>query len=228
MQKITTIIFDLDGTLVDSSRDILNCVNLALREMALPEVTMEQARKGIGPGSQAFTQTMLPRDQFYRWEELLEIYRRFYLDRCTERSTLYPGVEALIRHLRNGSLPEAPVLAVATNKPRSMSDRILAHFELLPEFRVVIGPEDVVRLKPDPEMIQAILRITGSPPEEALLVGDTDNDIRAGKNARILTCGAAYGYFPRERLQAQDPDFLIDAPLELLTVLDGKLQKRKT
>ena len=228
MQKITTIIFDLDGTLVDSSRDILNCVNLALREMVLPEVTMEQARKGIGPGSQAFTQTMLPRDQFHRWEELLEIYRRFYLDRCTERSTLYPGVEALIRHLRNGSLPEAPVLAVATNKPRSMSDRILAHFELLPEFRVVIGPEDVVRLKPDPEMIQAILRITGSPPEEALLVGDTDNDIRAGKNARILTCGAAYGYFPRERLQAQDPDFLIDARLELLTVLDGKLQKRET
>ncbi|MCK5381170.1 MAG: HAD hydrolase-like protein, partial [Candidatus Latescibacteria bacterium] len=166
MQKITTIIFDLDGTLVDSSRDILNCVNLALREMALPEVTMEQARKGIGPGSQAFTQTMLPRDQFYRWEELLQIYRRFYVERCTERSTLYPGVEALIRHLRNGFLSEAPVLAVATNKPRSMTDTILAHFGLLPEFRVVIGPEDVVRLKPDPEMIQAILRITGSPPEE--------------------------------------------------------------
>ena len=59
MQKITTIIFDLDGTLVDSSLDILNCVNLALREMALPEVSMEQAQKGIGPGSQVFTQTML-------------------------------------------------------------------------------------------------------------------------------------------------------------------------
>ena len=227
MQKITTIIFDLDGTLVDSSLDILNCVNLALREMALPEVTMEQAQKGIGPGSQVFTQTMLPRDQFHRWEELLQIYRRFYVDRCTERSTLYPGVEALIRHLRNGFLSEVPVLAVATNKPRSMTDRILAHFGLLPEFRVVIGPEDVVRLKPDPEMIQAILRITGSPPEETLLVGDTDNDIRAGKHARILTCGAAYGYFPRARLQEQNPDFLIDAPMELLTVLNGRLPKEE-
>ena len=117
LRAITTIIFDLDGTLLDSSPDIFNCVNLALREMALPEVTMEQAKKGIGPGSQVFTQTMLPRDQFYRWEELLQIYRRFYLDRCTERSTLYPGVTALLRHLRNGSLAEAPYLAVATNKP---------------------------------------------------------------------------------------------------------------
>ncbi len=224
MRAITTIIFDLDGTLVDSSADIFNCVNLALQEMALPEVTMEQAKKGIGPGSQVFTQTMLPRDQFHRWEELLQIYRRFYVDRCTERSTLYPGVEALIRRL-NGSSPTNPNLAVATNKPRSMTDRILDHFGLLPEFRVVIGPEDVVRLKPDPEMIHTILRNTGSPPEEALLVGDTDNDIRAGKNARILTCGAAYGYFPRERLQAQHPDFLIDAPMELLTVLDGRLPK---
>ena len=225
MRAITTIIFDLDGTLLDSSPDIFNCVNLALREMALPEVTMEQAKKGIGPGSQVFTQTMLPRDQFYRWEELLQIYRRFYLDRCTERSTLYPGVTALLRHLRNGSLAEAAYLAVATNKPRSMTDRILGHFGLFHQFRVVIGPEDVVRLKPDPEMIQTILRVTGSLPEETLLVGDTDNDIRAGKNAGILTCGAAYGYFPRERLQAQDPDFLIDAPMQLLSVLDGRLSK---
>jgi len=223
LPDVTTIIFDLDGTLVDSSLDILNCVNLALREMDLPVVTLEQAKKGIGPGSEVFTRTMLPSDQLHRWEELLQTYRRFYMDRCTGLSTLYPGVKELIQRLGR-DLPTAnPYLAVATNKPRTMSEKILSHFGLLRKFHVVIGPEDVTHLKPDPEMIQTIMRITGSPPEETLIVGDTDNDLRAGKNAHILTCGATYGYFPRARLEEQNPDFLIDAPMELLTVLDGKL-----
>jgi len=168
LPDVTTIIFDLDGTLVDSSLDILNSVNLALREMDLPVVTLEQAKKGIGPGSEVFTRTMLPSDQLHRWEELLQIYRRFYM---------------------------------------------------------VIGPEDVTRLKPDPEMIQTIMRITGSPPEATLIIGDTDNDLQAGKNAHITTCAATYGYFPRARLEAQNPDFLIDTPMELMAVLDGRLKR---
>ncbi|MFH1007274.1 MAG: HAD-IA family hydrolase [Candidatus Latescibacterota bacterium] len=223
MRAIATIIFDLDGTLVDSSRDILNSVNLALKEMGLPEVDMEQARKGIGPGSDVFAQTMLAPEQYHRWEELLERYRRCYVDHCTERSTLYPGVKELIGHLSNGSPSKPPYLAVATNKPHSMTDRILEHFGLFRRFRMIVGPEDVTHLKPDPEMVQIILETTGSSPGETLLVGDTDNDIRAGKDAHILTCGAAYGYFPKEHLLAQHPDFLIEAPLDLLTVLDGRL-----
>lgn len=218
MQRIDTIIFDMDGTLVDSGPDILRSVNGALAEMGLPSVTFEQARKGIGPGSTAFTRAMLPEDQLHRSEELLRTYKRIYWDHCTEGTTVYPGIPALLDRLRGLNL------AVATNKPRSMTVKILKYFGLLERFRVVIGPEDVVKLKPDPEMLFKVLEALDSTPERALMVGDTDNDMLAAKAAGMATCAVTYGYFSRGELEAHGPGCMIDAPLELLEVLDGCLQ----
>ena len=218
MQRIDTIIFDMDGTLVDSGPDILRSVNLALAEMGLPAITFEQARKGIGPGSAAFTRAMLPEDQLHRSDELLRTYKRIYWDHCTEGTAVYPGIPELLDRLHGRKL------AVATNKPRTMTVKILEHFGMLERLHMVVGPEDVLKLKPHPEMLLKVLEALGSVPERALMVGDTDNDVLASKRAGMTACAVTYGYFSREELEAQGPSCMIDAPLELLEVLDGCLR----
>jgi len=210
--KVDAIIFDLDGTLVDSSHDILKSMNLALRELGLPQITMEQARKGIGPGSERFVRAMLPPDRYSDAAKILETYRRYYSQHFLDQTELYLGIYEVIRELSGLRL------AVASNKPRQFAERILVKLGVRGFFRMVIGPEDVANLKPHPEMILKVLSSLGSSPEASMVIGDTENDILAGKAASAITCAVTYGYAPRGVLLKAEPDFIVDEPLQILDV----------
>lgn len=214
--NINTLIFDLDGTLIDSSQDITHCANLALRQLGLPSITVEQAKKGIGPGSEEFTRTMLPQGEEKRAEEFLRLYRSLYIERCTQATRLYPGVKETLHQLKKFKL------ILTTNKPRYMAERIMDHFGLSEYFRLCLGAEDVSNTKPDPEMIRKALNSLGEIPQTAVVVGDTGNDILAGKRAGTKTCAVTYGYSSRELLKKEEPDFIIDNLTDLIGLVDGK------
>lgn len=211
-KSIETIIFDLDGTLLDSSPDVLQAMNLALKQLRLPPVTLERVKKGIGVGSPEFVKIMLPKDRLDLAENLLHSYLGIYEERCTARSQLYPGVHEVLAQLADHKL------VLTTNKPMAMTNKTLNHFGLRDRFAAVVGPEDVERLKPHPDMLLKALQIVDSSPERALIVGDTENDILAGRRAGIATCAVTYGYGSRESLQKLQPDFLIDRFEDLLGI----------
>ncbi len=214
--QIRTVIFDLDGTLIDSILDITHCANLALSQLDMPPVTVEQTKKVIGPGDKKFTRMMLPQGEEKRAEEFLRLYRSFYIERCTQATRLYPGVKQVLDRLGKFKL------VLTTNKPRYMAEKILRHFGLLECFRLCLSPEDVSNPKPDPEMICKALSLLGEAPQRAMVVGDTGNDILAGKRAGTKTCAVTYGYSPRELLEKEEPDFIIDYLTDLIGLVDGK------
>lgn len=213
LNHITTIVFDLDGTLIDSSRDIWQSINLALKQLGLPKVSLERVKRGIGPGSSAFIKLILPDDRLDLAEKLLKAYEEAYSRNCTRETKLYPEVKEVLEHLSPYKL------ALTTNKPRFIADKILNHFDLVGRFRVVLGPEDVVKLKPNPEMILKALDALSEPPEKALVIGDTPFDIIAGKRAGTITCGVTYGYCPSKLLKRENPDLLIKHLKELMELL---------
>ena len=209
------IIFDLDGTLVDTEPDIRRAVNHALGEMGFPAASPDRVRKGIGPGSEAFAKIMLPEEGRERWEEWLFRYRRYYTEHCAERSRPFAGVPEMLEVLKLRCW-----IAVVTNKPRYMAEKILEELGLARFVDLVVGPEDVSRIKPDPEMLALALERLGVEALEVLVVGDTDNDILAGKSLGALTCGVTWGYFPESELRRLNPDFLVDRPGEVVQIVD--------
>ena len=212
--RISTVIFDLDGTLVDTEPDIHTAVDLALVEMGFPPASPETVRRGIGPGSEIFARMMLPEGEKEGWEDWLFMYRRYYVEHCAERSKPFPGVPGMLEELRNLCR-----IAVATNKPRYMAEKILDKLKLNRSVDLVVGPEDVSSIKPDPEMLELVLAGLGGEPQGTLVVGDTDNDISAGKSLGALTCGVTWGYFPESELRRARPDFLADGPEDVVRIV---------
>ncbi|NOY76483.1 MAG: HAD-IIIA family hydrolase [Calditrichaeota bacterium] len=214
------LIFDLDGTLVDTARDVHFCVNKARADFNLPPLTLEEARKSIGPGPNTFVDLVLPPDQKHRLDEFIKKFRACYIDHLTDHSRPYPGVVELLHHLQMRQIP----LVVATNKPRRYTEKLLRDLDLRKFFSGIFTPDDVTSRKPDPEMIVKILEEMRTRAGDALLIGDTDNDILAGKGAGVWTCAVTYGYGPEEVLQNLEPDFVIDQPKEILEILSTKKQ----
>ncbi|MBC7187761.1 MAG: HAD-IA family hydrolase [Calditrichaeota bacterium] len=215
-KAFTTIVFDLDGTLLDTAPDVHLCSNLALRAMGLPEISLAQARASIGPGPDNFARVTLGEENMHRFGEFIGLFRQLYSDRCLISTRPFPGIMDLLQGLQGYRL------VVATNKPGPYTKRILAGLNMEPYFDAVICPEEVTHLKPHPEMILTAMARTGATPETTLVVGDTDNDIHAGKAAGARTCAVTWGYGPRATLESLRPDFVITRPAELFSILNEK------
>ena len=213
--EFNLLIFDLDGTLVDTAKDVHFCINETRDQMGLPPLSMEEARKSIGPGPNNFADLVLPKEKKHLLDEFIKIFRSCYIDHLVDHSLPFDGVVDLLNELQNQGIP----LAVATNKPRRYTDKLLGYLDLLKYFSGIFTPDDVSSRKPDPEIILKVLEIMNAPAERSLLIGDTDNDILAGKSAGVRTCGVTYGYGPEDMLQALHPDFMIDHPEELLEIV---------
>jgi len=214
------LIFDLDGTLVDTARDVHFCINETRADMNLPPLTLEEARKSIGPGPNTFVDLVLPSDQKHRLDEFIKKFRACYIDHLTDHSRPYAGIVELLAELQKQGIP----LAVATNKPRRYTEKLLRDLDLLRFFSGIFTPDDVASRKPDPEMIVKVLEDMNASAENSLLIGDTDNDILAGKEAGVWTCAVTYGYGPQEVLRNLQPDFMIDRPEDVLEIISTKKQ----
>ncbi len=192
---IDTVIFDLDGTLVDSVADIAVAANAALAGEGLEPVTSEDAARLVGDGARkaverAFALRGGPLD-----EEALDrgarAFARAYVDPAQPvLGQLYPGVPETLARLAAAGL----TLGVCTNKPQAAADRTLAVLGIRSRFRVLVGGDRTPFRKPDPRHLLACLEPLGAPPAAAALVGDSRNDEEAARDAGALFIGVGYGY----------------------------------
>jgi HAD superfamily hydrolase (TIGR01549 family) len=207
-RDVELVVFDLDGTLVDSREDIAGAVNQGLQAVGGPGRPGEDIYPLIGrPLLQIFAE-LLPPGLGARAVEAQAVFRRYYLDHCFDRSRLYPGVVECIERMK--SVP----LAVATTKMTFMAIRVIEHTGLAPHFSLVQGSDDIPH-KPDPTLLRIVLGKTGKQAERSWMVGDTVYDIQAGKAAGMRTCAVTYGIGSVADLGEECPDLMVASLAEL-------------
>jgi phosphoglycolate phosphatase len=212
---VRVLIFDLDGTLIDSKLDLALSINAMLGHMgraALPHETIYSfvgngvpvlVRRSLGEGS---TDTDAERGL----ADFLNYYRAHMLD----NTVAYPGVREGLEKLKGQPM------AVLTNKPVRFSQAILDGLGLARYFRFVYGGNSFERKKPDPMGVEVLLRDLAAAPREAMMVGDSEVDVRTARNAGIWACGVSYG-LGAEGLAADPPDLMVDSLAELPARLNG-------
>lgn len=212
MFKAELIIFDLDGTLIDSSEDIAWAVNMTLRQIGFEGLSYQAIKERIGWGVKMLLEKVLPEEKQDLLEEARSIFMGHYSGHLLVKSKLYPGVMDVLNHFKNQKL------AVATNKPFNLTEKILDGLNISGYFKKVVGGDGVQNKKPAPEAIEIILRELRVSPENSVFVGDSKIDIEAGKKAGIITIGAAYGFRGRQELEEAGADVIINDIKELISV----------
>jgi phosphoglycolate phosphatase len=198
MQKKDLIIFDLDGTIIDSAPSLHKAVNFMLNKLELEPLDLETVRDFIGNGSAVLVKRALVRDREYQNydidEELakkaLDILMQYYGANLTADTILYEGVEETLENLKNKNYK----IALATNKPNQFVKEILEHFNIDKYFDYSIGAGVVEHKKPHPQMLLKVCEELKTQPKDAIMVGDTDNDIIAAKNANMDSIALTHGY----------------------------------
>ncbi len=220
------LIFDLDGTLVDSREDLANAINAMLRHYGKPELPHQVIASYIGDGAPMLVRRSLgdPDDEGYVQDALL-YFMAWYREHKLDNTYVYEGmIEALdsIRASRNG---QPLKMAVLSNKPVGPSRAIVEALGLGQYFFQVYGGNSFHTKKPDPAGVEALLEESGAKPEETVIIGDSNIDVLTARNAGIYSVGVTYGLAPHT-LEDVLPDVLIDTPHELATVLGKREQCR--
>jgi phosphoglycolate phosphatase len=207
------VIFDLDGTLVDSRLDLANSVNFTRVRMGLPVIENGLIYSFVGNGApMLIRRAMGPRVSEADVTQALEIFLEHYRLHLLDNTTLYPGVREALDQLYSLTL------AVLTNKPINATKAILKGLGILDKFAAVYGGNSFEQKKPYPIGVYKILQDSRVPKERALIVGDSRVDVQTGRNAGIATCGVTYG-LASETLKAPKPDYLVDDVRELLKII---------
>jgi phosphoglycolate phosphatase len=207
------LIFDLDGTLVDTRRDLAEAVNYALRQLGKNELDVDTVTGYVGDGVRKLLERALGDAAKTELETAHRHFHFYYHEHIADFSQPYPGVREVLEHFADKQK------AVLTNKPQEFTGALLQRLDLRRHFAMVIGGQPDLKLKPDPEAVFKILRHFDLPASRALIIGDGENDILVGKAAKIVTCAAGYGFRPLEKLRVLQPDFVIAAPAELLGLI---------
>jgi phosphoglycolate phosphatase len=213
--EIRALIFDLDGTLIDSKLDLALSVNATLAEFGRVPLPHDQIFSYVGQGAPALIARALGSDASEEDRALgLEFFVKYYSAHKLDNTALYPGVREALDAL-NG-MP----MAVYTNKPVRVSRNIIEELGMALYFRFVYGGNSFERKKPDPMGIDSILRELGAAPMQAMIVGDSEIDIQTARNAGTWVCGVTYG-FGSHRFTEYPPDLLVDNLTELVPHLFG-------
>ena len=215
------IIFDWDGTLMDSAQKIANCIKASARACGLSEPTNQQAKNIIGLGLSEAMEILFPKANDAQLIELVESYKYQFVTADDTEQTLFDGVEPGLRLLQDQGLE----LAIATGKSRAGLDRVFANSDLKKYF-ITTRCADETQNKPHPQMLNEILDFTSIDPAKAIMVGDTSYDLDMAKNAGIAGLGAGYGVHSHSVLRASDALYVANSFADLLEwLLDGKVEK---
>ena len=209
------IIFDFDGVLVDTARDISNATNYVLRNLGLKELPTETVVGYIGGGIEPLLRRSLGNRADELFEKALPMYKKRYNEHCCEETVTYPRVIEVLDYCR----ATQKKMGIATNKAEVMTQQIVRGLQLEQYFQVVVGPDSVTHRKPHPEALNLIMERLDVQPSRTVMVGDSTSDILAGKAAGTITCGVTYGYGKPEDIRGAQPDFIIDHPEEFMSYI---------
>ncbi|MCX7805739.1 MAG: HAD-IA family hydrolase [Planctomycetota bacterium] len=202
-------IFDLDGTLVDSTADLAASINAMRARFGLVPLPVPHVAGCVGEGVRLLVERCLADAQGVSVEEAVRLFSAHYADHCLDTTCLLPGVAATTEKLAARAM-----LAVVSNKPEVMTRKILDALGLMPLMSAVIGGDSTAGRKPDAAPVLEALRRTGARPEDALMVGDGWTDIAAGKAAGVKPCYVP-GIGARAKAEAAGPDFTVERFEEL-------------
>jgi len=224
--SIKLVIFDLDGTLIDSRLDLVHSVNAALRHIGRPELPEDVIASYVGDGAPILIQRALGGEAVD--ESLvrkgLEFFLSYYREHKLDHTTVYPGVAEALAAIQNSQNGVPRKMAVLSNKPVIPSRAIVEALGLGPFFSRVYGGNSFATKKPDPEGVRTLLEEHRTRPDQAVIVGDSHVDIRTGRNAGLHTIGVTYGFAPYT-LEDEPPDVLVDSPGEFADVFTGHAEK---
>jgi phosphoglycolate phosphatase len=219
---IKLVIFDLDGTLIDSRLDLVHSVNAALRHIERPELPEDVIASYVGDGAPVLIQRALGGEEVDEAlvRKGLEFFLSYYRAHKLDHTTVYPGlVEALVA-IQNSANGAPRKMAVLSNKPVNPSRAIVEALGLGKFFSQIYGGNSFTSKKPDPEGARKLLEEYRVQPEQAVMVGDSHVDIRTGQSAGLYTIGVTYGFAPHT-LELEPADVLVDAPAELGVIFSG-------
>ncbi len=212
-RRVSALIFDLDGTLIDSGLDIALAANFARGHFDLPALDEATAISYVGDGVEKLLTRTLTLDGVAPEPEMvaegLAVFRDHYGRHCLDNTALYPDVLETLMHFQR--LP----LMIATNKPRVFTEQILAGLHIDGAFRSVVTGDDVAAKKPDPECLTRCLADLDTDPSEVAVVGDSHNDVLAALALGAVSVACTYGLSDLGRLRAASPDLEIDSFSEL-------------
>lgn len=214
---VKLIIFDLDGTLIDSSVDITNAINYAIGPYGILPITVQETINLVGEGISRLMEKIIEKEEINVDRDLLiKRFLEYYSAHLVDKTVLYPGVKKTLQSL------DGYKKAVISNKRESLSVEALEKLGVARYFDLIAGSDTTQERKPSPVPVFYVLSKLGINPEDAVIVGDSNYDIEAGKAAGIKTVAVTYGYRPVDLLK--DSDFKIDRMDELPGVLDRILR----
>jgi phosphoglycolate phosphatase len=222
---LSAVLFDLDGTLIDTAPDFIRIIHLLCQEDGVPPPTPEQIRVQVSEGARAMVRLIHP-EMSMDSPELLQYRDRFlayYAAQIAVDTQLFEGMDELLVSLEQQGI----AWGIVTNKPRHLSVALLAALGLTERCAVLVCPDDVRRTKPDPEPMYLAAQQLGIDPQSIAYVGDHPRDIDAGRAANMPTVLAAYGYLPPEHandLAAWQADHLVADVAELSALLTSHFQ----
>jgi len=220
-RSIQLVIFDLDGTLIDSRLDLVHSVNAALRHIGRPELPDSVIASYVGDGAPILIQRALGGEVVDETlvRKGLEFFLSYYRAHKLDHTTVYPGItEALGAIQGTNGTPRR--LAVLSNKPVIPSRAIVEALGLGPFFTHIYGGNSFPTKKPDPEGVRTLLDQHGVAPQQAAIIGDSHTDVETGRNGGLWTVGVTYGFAPHT-MEQEPPDVLVDSPHELAAVFSG-------
>jgi phosphoglycolate phosphatase len=209
--SVDLMLFDLDGTLIDSRADLARSVNLMLEELGRPGLDEDTVASFVGDGVRVLVYRSLtatdpnqrPPNEFLHADGIALMHKH-YADQMFVSTRLYPDIAETLIHF------SAKKKAVVTSKEVRFTRLILDRFDIARYFDSIVGGDTVAERKPHPGPVIEALRQLGGAADEAVMIGDSENDVNAGRRAGTLTCAAAYGFRTAEQLRKISPDVLVE------------------
>lgn len=215
---IRAVLFDLDGTLVNTVKDLNTAVNVVLEKHGHSSVCEADFIKMIGKGNEYMMRSALPQEKKKDREYVLRLRGEFfdyYKNHCADKSCLYDGIKELLTALKKEDI----LLAIVTNKAQIMTDVLVPKLFSKDTFSAVIGQRDGVPTKPEPHMPFLAMSEMDVNPDECLFVGDSGVDMSTGKNCGNIPVGVTWGYREKDELINNGARFIVQKPEEILEII---------
>lgn len=212
--KLSSFFFDLDGTLVDSRQDLTNSANVTRKYFGLSEIDIKTLSNYVGDGINELVKRLLPSLSEEKIALGVKIFKEYYSKHCVDNTKPYPDVIEMLEYYKDKTK------AVITNKVQSFSCKILEKLDMLKYFDLVLGGDSTPLIKPDSMPLEGAISLLNLDKKNIIMVGDGPTDIKAGKNAGILTCAVTYGLKERSFLEKLKPDFMIDKIMDMTNLFE--------